>query len=120
LRKEGLPRREILKRGKDFNHILREGLWEKGEYFVIYYTWADDRKAGFAASRKIDTKVKRNRAKRLMREIYRKNRDLLPEGHYVFMALPQIFDADFEELIRSFESLAERIRKRKENEKNSG
>ncbi|MCD6087226.1 MAG: ribonuclease P protein component [Candidatus Hydrothermae bacterium] len=120
MRKEGLPRREILKRGKDFNHILREGLWEKGDYFVIYYRWADGKRAGFAASRKIDTKVKRNRAKRLMREIYRKNRDLLPNGHYVFMALPSILGADFDELLRSFEVIAEKIRKRRKNGENGG
>jgi ribonuclease P protein component len=44
---------------------------------AIVYREASQRKVGFAVSRRIKGSVKRNRAKRLLREAYRKNRNRL-------------------------------------------
>jgi len=62
-----------------------------GDLLTLYYrTGCAESKAGFVVSKKVDKRaVERNRIKRILRECYRKNRSLLPEGtHVILIARP--------------------------------
>ena len=70
-------------------------MWFHCKWFTIYFKAAPDQKVGFAVSRKIKGIVKRNTAKRKLRELYRKNKGLFPKGHLVFMAHPPLMDSTY-------------------------
>jgi len=82
-----LPKNEIL-RGRDkFNNVLKNGKKNLGSFIFIFYLLSTEKKIGFAVSKKVKKAVKRNRLKRLLREIYRLNQDLFPDNyHYVLLA----------------------------------
>lgn len=64
-------------------------------------------KAGITVSKKVSkSAVERNRIKRILREIYRINRDMLPDGVYLIIrGLPKAAGADFYEIKREILSL---------------
>jgi ribonuclease P protein component len=54
---------------------------------------------GLTASKKIGGAVVRNRAKRLLREIYRRNKYLFPQGHdYILIAKNSMGDTGYHDL----------------------
>ncbi len=79
-----LPKKEIL-RGKDnFNRVFEFGTVISGSNVSIIYLKADTRKVGFVVAKKVKKAVVRNRFRRLLREIYRLNKESFPEkGHII-------------------------------------
>ena len=85
--KFNLPKEEILRGREHFNQVFKKGQKVSGNNVLIIYLNADSRKIGFVVSRKIKKAVIRNRYKRLLREIYRLNKDKFPEkGHILLLA----------------------------------
>ncbi len=75
---ESLPPRERIRKKKDFIILYRKGNRYRAKYFNLIYqsnTLAYSR-VGVVASRKIGNAVTRNKAKRWMRELYRRNKDM--------------------------------------------
>ena len=72
-----MQRAERIKSSKDFSRLIYKGRYLADECFVIYYSKneLDIVAVGFSAVKKIGTKVKRNRAKRIVKELFRLNRD---------------------------------------------
>ncbi len=70
-----------LRLNREFQRVYREGRSVPGALLVLFYLTAPDlpRKAGVVASRRVGNAVRRNRAKRLLREAYRHLKWRLPE-----------------------------------------
>ena len=70
------PKRERLQRGFQFRRVYEHGRRFEGRLVVIYVLEAapEDRAVGVVTSRRIGGAVVRNRARRLMREAYRRNK----------------------------------------------
>ncbi|WP_309381953.1 ribonuclease P protein component [Cerasicoccus frondis] len=72
------------------------------------------RRIGVIASRRqVGNAVHRNRAKRLLREVFRLHQDALPEHcDVIFVARRDVFTQDFTELEARFQDAAQRALKR--------
>lgn len=76
-RSESLPRRARLHHASEFREVYDNGTPFRGRHLVLVALSAAEGgsvKAGVVASRKVGDAVRRNRAKRLLREAYRKVR----------------------------------------------
>lgn len=87
--------------------------WECGFFYVNFLSRPDReplvRRAGFIASRRVGDAVRRNRAKRLMREVFRLNQDRLPPScDLVFVARRSIVETRFPELERKFQATVQK------------
>jgi len=99
---ERFPFRERLRRKRDFEQVYEQGAVLRGQHVVLFCLSAGvgERKVGFVASRKVGGAVSRNRARRRIREAYRKLRTGLPAGaHLVFVARAGAADATWDELV---------------------
>jgi ribonuclease P protein component len=82
-----LPKTEILRGKENFDLIFKKRKTVSGNLVSIIYRNAETRKIGFVVSKKVKKAVVRNRYKRLLREIYRLNKDKFPEkGHIILIA----------------------------------
>ncbi len=102
-------RRRYRLRSKDrFQQVRRQGRSYKHR-LVILVTLPNDlpySRFGFTASRRIGNAVKRNRARRLMREAVRlRLGDIKPGWDAVFIARKPIVDATFHEVQAACEAL---------------
>jgi ribonuclease P protein component len=79
LMRESLPPQERIRKKKDFLIIYKKGSRYKSKYFNLIYlsnTLAYSR-VGVVASKKIGNAVTRNKVKRWIRELFRRNKNLL-------------------------------------------
>jgi ribonuclease P protein component len=74
-KKRTLPRTEVLRSNSEIKRVFRQGRRRRFGNLTFIYLASDVRKAGFIASRKIGYAVKRNKAKRILREAYRMNKE---------------------------------------------
>jgi ribonuclease P protein component len=71
----------ILKR-EGFRRVYEQGLKVQSKYFTAFVAanQIDKPRIGITVTRKIGNSVERNRARRLLREAFRKNKWLAPKG----------------------------------------
>ena len=104
--RQRLTGRERLNRQIDFAAVKRLGKKIDCGPFIVQIQFIPDpighvpiRRVGVIASKKMGSAVKRNRAKRLMRELFRTNQEILPQRVDVGMiARRSIFTFAYEEL----------------------
>ena len=87
--RQGLPRSRRLHLKEDFKNIIHDGKRISGHGLVLWYKPApdgqQDRRLGIVVSKKLGGAVVRIRAKRLLREAFRLNREQLATGvDYIF------------------------------------
>ena len=97
--------RRVRRRG-EFQHVFDLSQRTKGRYFTLLMApnTAGTARLGIVASRKLGDAVRRNRAKRLIREIFRQT-DLLPGGQGIdVVVIPrrELFDAAYSSLESDF------------------
>ncbi|PID56369.1 ribonuclease P protein component [candidate division KSB3 bacterium] len=80
---ECFAQHERIKRKTDFQRVYQEGSKRVSSSFILYSTIEQGRsycRLGITASRKVGNAVVRNRCKRVLREIFRRHKPLLPQG----------------------------------------
>ncbi|MFQ5649483.1 MAG: ribonuclease P protein component [bacterium] len=111
MKRERLDRGRIIKRSDEFNEIFSQGRRVSSAHFVLFVTDNDSLKYGFAVSRRMGGAVKRNYAKRRLREILKLNQDLLPEDkRFILLAKPGVERQRFKHLNDEFVRLVKKVR----------
>ena len=100
---QSLPKKEIIKKGEVFREVIQSHKRRRYRYLQFFIRESDKRQVGFAVPKRLGKAVRRNRIKRLMREIYRKHRQEI--GHYqiVILANKEANNAGLPELEKEFQ-----------------
>ena len=114
----GFPKKIRVKKGSEFDQIIKEGSRKSGEYVVLYRLRSSDegQKFGIKISRGIKGAVKRNKIKRIIRETLRKNKDKFDPNQKVVVLFrspgkgvnrsTHTQEIDFDKLKKELEDLA--------------
>lgn len=109
---QGLSPQERIRRRADFQQVYEHGLRTHARFmtlFVLANNLAVTR-LGVAATRKLGDAVHRNHAKRLVREVFRRNKTL-PGFDVVVVPRRELLDADFSSLEADYRSALRRRRR---------
>jgi ribonuclease P protein component len=101
----------ILKRGH-FRLVYDRGRKLQSRYFTAFVMAGEGTQAriGITVTRKIGKSTERNRARRLLREVFRKNKWLVPPGvDIVFNAKRALVEASYRDLEVDFVAFFERM-----------
>lgn len=99
------PRDERLRRRKEFLAVYEKGEKAPGRFFFVYFlknglSW---NRLGVTVSRRVGSPVVRNRVKRRLREIFRKNRQSVhPRFDMVLNVRRAAVDAAYQQLEEEF------------------
>jgi ribonuclease P protein component len=96
-REFGKPRR--LRRRGEFQQVFDGGQRMRGRFLTLLMTPRPvaGARLGIVASKKLGNSVRRNRAKRLIREMFRQNIELLGQAGFDIIVIPraELFDAPY-------------------------
>ncbi|QTA37523.1 ribonuclease P protein component [Thermosipho ferrireducens] len=116
------PKKWRLKLRKDFKGLVQFGEAVQDEFFVIIYrkNGLEYSRFGISIKKKFGKAVKRNRARRWIKECVRQNISFIPQGYDFLVITRKRFSELFEKLnyYKCCEDLLELL-KRVNNEKNS-
>ncbi len=100
-------KKTVLRGKKNFSAIYKRGKSVGDRYVVLFYrkNGLDYNRIAFLASKKVGNSVKRNRARRLMKESYRLTGLNVPSGYdFIFIARSTIEGAKCRQVQISLES----------------
>jgi ribonuclease P protein component len=100
---------ERIRRRAEYQEIYKRGVRIRGRYLTLF-TLPNDLpvgRLGIAATRKFGGAVERNRAKRLIREVFRRNK-LAPGFDLVAIPTRELLDASLTSLETEFRRILER------------
>lgn len=113
---ESLSPRERIRKKKDFFHLYRKGSRFRGKYFHLIYL-ANDltySRVGVVASHKVGSAVARNKVKRWMRELFRRNKGRLGFSvDMLIVAKPEMKEARWADLNEQYLTALKQMFKRK-------
>ena len=106
---EGLSASERIRRRLDFERIYEQGARIHGRFMTVFVlpNGGDGPRFGVAATRKLGSAVKRNRAKRLSRELFRRHK-MAVGLDIVIVPRREMLDAPFSSLETDYYSALER------------
>jgi ribonuclease P protein component len=108
-----LSKRKILKDSREFDDVFQKGEKISSQHILLLYKVAEETRYGFSVARKIKGAVKRNRAKRRLRELLRLNQNKIPaELNLVLLAKPGIETCKFDKLNGEWIQLLEQLNKK--------
>jgi ribonuclease P protein component len=112
MRSERFSKTRRVRRRNEFTRVFDLSLRAKGRYLTILVAPNDGgiTRLGIVASRKLGNAVKRNRAKRLIRQIFRQTRGLPAEPAVDVVVIPrrELFDAAYSSLESDFRGTLQR------------
>ncbi|NPA40224.1 MAG: ribonuclease P protein component [Thermodesulfobacteria bacterium] len=103
MKKEGLSKKERLRKAKEFERVFKEGkkIWVDKLVLIIYAP--NDlglRRLGIIVSKKVGKAVKRNKLKRWIREVFRRNKEWFPESSdIIIIPHPSLLEKSYHELL---------------------
>src|SRR5437899_13082440 len=100
---------ERIRRRADFQHVYEHGMRIRSRYATLFVlaNSLEVGRLGIAATRKLGGAVERNRAKRLIREVFRRNK-LAPGFDIVVIPKRELLDASLTALETEFRHTLER------------
>jgi len=108
-----LPACRRIRRERDFTRVIKEGIRFKGDTCSFAYA-PNERgfsRLGISVGRKYGSAVKRNRFKRLVREVFRVKKDAFPPVDVVVMPRRTAAPVDLAACAKDFDALLARCRK---------
>ena len=103
---------ERIRNKKDFSEIYKKGRRLKGQYFVLVFApnGLNYSRLGVVVSKKVGQATVRNRVKRRFRELFRRNKALLP-GNFdlVLIARPEVVQLDWQKMKEEYRALIRRL-----------
>lgn len=115
-----LPRNRIVKKNKEIQEIYRGGKSYVTRYFIFYlFRTADEPiRVAVAAGKKLGNAVIRNRIKRRLREMFRRNQShLTGSGQVLIVGRKPILDADHTEIEKAFLAVCRKVKREGEKSK---
>jgi ribonuclease P protein component len=100
----------VLKRG-EFREIYETGRKVQARFFTAFVRGraGEQRRLGITSTRKIGNAVARNRTRRLLREVFRKNKQLVPSGIDIVLNVKRsLLEATYQDLEGDFIAFLER------------
>lgn len=113
---ETLRPRERIKKRKDFLILYKKGYRYRGRYFTLIFLPSNREysRVGVVASRKVGEAVTRNKVKRWMRELFRRNKGLFESpADLLIVATPEAKKATLAELNEDYQAALKRIYQRR-------
>lgn len=106
------PRARRVRRRTEFQQVFEGGRRVHGKYFTVLMApnEAAGTRLGIVASRKLGGSVMRNRAKRLIREVFRQSQPLPGRQDVDVVVIPrrELFDAAYSSLESDFQATCRR------------
>ena len=105
-----------IKKNEEIAKIVLSKQKVKSDYFFIYYQKNENiTRVAVSVSKKIGNSVKRNHAKRIIRELVRPNINKIKPANLVVVVKKDLFGVDFEkltdEMFRCFELIEKKLYK---------
>jgi|YNPMSStandDraft_1061717.scaffolds.fasta_scaffold00050_37 ribonuclease P protein component len=102
--------KEHLRDNRIINKLIKTKNKFEGNFFLIYYLKnnLNFNQVAISVSKKIGNSVTRNYFKRIIREIYRKNKDLIREKYFFLFILKKIpanYKEAFDEIVEFFKKI---------------
>jgi ribonuclease P protein component len=110
---EGFDKSGRLRKRREFLTAQQKGRKiHLRDLLVFVHPRQGERRVGFTVTTKVGRAVQRNRIKRVLREIWRRNRDMLPDGlDVIFVAKRTAVNAQHGALRLQFVELAQRLQR---------
>jgi ribonuclease P protein component len=114
------PAERIRRRG-EFQRIYADGTRVHGRFCTVFALRTDkpDGRLGIAATRKLGGAVQRNLAKRLIREVFRRNK-IAPGYDVVVIPRRELLDAGLTVLEADYRSIIERVLRQRGGPRRAG
>ncbi len=112
---QGLQRADRLKKRYEFRQVQLTGRRIHTPHFLIVVqpNSLENTRLGITVTKKVGNAVQRNRIKRVVREVFRRNRHLFPPSHdVVFIAKRQAASLDYDSLLDELRGAASKLEER--------
>jgi len=104
---ENFTPQERLRKKKDFLHLYKQGKRYRGKYFILIYLSNElaFSRVAIVASKKFGNAVQRNRTKRWLRTLFRRNKELL-KGPFdmIFIPRKEMHEAKWQHLVNDYQT----------------